>query len=129
MISSLKCLLFELSAVFGLHILKLWNIFDGSVELLTAALLVVVGVVVAITLVDAGLLIAAPPNIDDSALALAKLNPIDEVGVDDGTVANVAVTGVAAAVDDGGVVSAVPNAAVIAGEAIVFEVISDPGCT
>lgn len=109
--------------MFGLHILKPWNIFDGSVELLTTVLFVVVAV-------DAGLLAAVePPNIDDSALALAKLNPIEEFGVDDGTVANVAVT--CAAAVDGGVESAMANAdAVVAtGEAIDFEVISGPGCT
>lgn len=112
--------------MFGLQILKPWNIFDGSVEPLTDALPVViaaaavvdVAVVVAVMFVDAGLLVALPPNIDDSALALAKLNPIAELGVEDGTLATVA-----AVVDDG-----VVSAASAEGKAIDFEVISDPGC-
>lgn len=110
--------LFELSATFGLHILKPWNIFDGSVELLIAAALLVVVVVM---FVDT-LLFAPPPNIDDSVLALAKLNPIAELGVDDGVVADIA---------DGGVdASAVANgdvevATCMVGETINLAIVSD----
>lgn len=74
----------ELSATFGLHLLKLWNIDVGSVVLLTAALEVGVETLV--------IVVAPPLNIDASALALAKLSPIaldfggvaDEVGVENG---------------------------------------------
>lgn len=77
----------ELSEAFGLQILDDWKTFEGSVELLTAALEVVVTTFVFAVLLS---------NIDDSALALAKLNPIElgdfEVGAnvdagDDETVA------------------------------------------
>lgn len=105
--------------------LKLWNIFDGSVELLTAALVAAAAAVV-VAFVDAGPLVAPPPpNIDDSALALAKLNPIEELGVDDGTVASVAA---ALAVVDDGVVIAAPSAPVTAVEVTGLGVISDPVC-
>lgn len=102
-----------------MHILKLWNIFDGSVELLTTAPLGVgvgVAVVEVVMFVDTVLLAPVPPNNDDSALALAKLNPIDEeLDVDNGTAANV-IDGVA--IVDDGVVSAMPNEAVAAGAAV-----------
>lgn len=124
LVSDLKCLLFELSAVFGLQMLKLWKMFDGSDELLTAALLAVVALG-AVALVDAGVIVVLPPNNDDSALALAKLNPIEELGVDDGTEASVAVT--VAAVVDGDVASAVANVVAAAG-ATDFGVLSKPDC-
>lgn len=80
--------------------------------------------------VDTVLPAPGPPNNDDSALALAKLNPIEELGVDDGTAVNVAVA-------DDGVVSTVPTGNVIPGrevvcpigEAIDLDAISDTGCT
>lgn len=50
----------ELSETFGLQILNDWKTFEGSVELLTAALEVVVTTFVVAVL---------PPKIDDSALA------------------------------------------------------------
>lgn len=85
---------FELSAIFGLQMLNPWNIFEGSVELLTSAPAVVVTTFVVAVF---------PANIDDSALAFAKLNPIElgdfEDGVDaeDGDVS--AATNVGAAAD------------------------------
>lgn len=89
--------------------LKPWNKFDASVELLTTALLAVA----VLMFVDTVLLAPPPPppNIVDSALALAKLNPIDELDVEDGITADVAVA-------DGGVdASAVANGDVAVGAA------------
>lgn len=106
--------------------LKPWNIFDGSVELLTTAPLVVVVVVI---FVDRGL--DAPPNIDGaSVLALAKLNPIEEL---DDNAAGVAVVvdvdrGVDSAMANGDATEAGASACPI-GEAPNLDVISDTGCT